>query len=171
MNNNEKKVLYGDRFVTTEDISTIVLVLWAAPCTGGFECILPEGTILVAKRDEMDGISDFNCVPEKYSEFEKRFIPASDRYALKYSGYCFVLNNEEIGVRLQRISRAKPAERRWYDFKEKINAGIRGSTLLQIMVVVLGTVFLFAILPIKPIIDRYRRMKLYAKRKSEESEV
>lgn len=96
-------------------------------------------------------------------------MPASDRFALKYSGYHFTISNKEIGVRLQRISRACDSDRRWYDFKEKLHETIRDNILLNLTVVILGTIFIIAVLPIKPFVDVYRKMKLAARRKAEEA--
>lgn len=91
------KILYKDRFVATEDIHTMVRVCWAAPFTGGNYCVIPKGTVLVALRDQTEGASTFDCSPENYKELEKNFVPASDRFELKYSGYLFVLSSLDVG--------------------------------------------------------------------------
>jgi len=57
-------VLNGDRFITTLDIKASGLTIWAAPFTGGFDCTIPEGTILVAKHDQVKGVND-DAMPYK----------------------------------------------------------------------------------------------------------
>ncbi|MEK6742004.1 MAG: hypothetical protein AABZ15_00175 [Nitrospirota bacterium] len=113
-----ESVLNGDRFITTQNIKTTGLTAWAAPCTGSFECIIPEGIILVAlydqAKDQVKEGSRFHCKPEKYKEFERKFVPASDRYELKYGGYYFILPNEDIGPKLKMVSHATVRERRIY---------------------------------------------------------
>ena len=41
----------GDRFVTTEDVTALGQTHWTAPFTGGFEAVIPEGTVLVVPDD------------------------------------------------------------------------------------------------------------------------
>ena len=53
------KALFGDRFITLEEIKTTGLTSWAAPCTGSFECIVPEGTVFVVKGDQVEGATGF----------------------------------------------------------------------------------------------------------------
>jgi len=100
------RVLSGDRFIAMTDIKTTGLTTWAAPYSGSFECIIPEGTVILAQYDQVKGARGFACIPEKYKELEMKIVPANDRYESKYGGYHFVFLNEDIGTKLKLISRA-----------------------------------------------------------------
>jgi hypothetical protein len=65
MNNQTNRVLGGDRFVALKDIKTTGGTTWAAAYSGSFDCIIPEGTVLLAKYDQVKGARGFACVPEK----------------------------------------------------------------------------------------------------------
>src|SRR3569832_752671 len=144
-------VLYGDRFSTLRDLKVTGLILWAAPCTGSFECILPEGSILIAQDDQAKGVTGFSCVPEKYKELEELLVPGSDRRELKYSGYCFSFFSEDIGVTLKRVSRASASDRKKYERRKRFK-GWFANNILFLPVLYLG---ILVGLPFKPFIDLY----------------
>lgn len=162
------KILYGDRLITTEDIKTHVAVSWAAPYTGGYDCVIPKGTVLVALRDQRDGALAFSCIPERYQKLEKDFVPVSDRYALKYVGYHFAFTNAEVGVRLELVSRVSSKERKKYETKEKISDLFRENIFLQSFKIIFLYAFIIITLPIKPFVDMIRKRRLAAKRRAEE---
>lgn len=91
----EPLVKQGDKFKITRDTNVSGLTIWGAPYTGGFECILPAGTILVANADSWG--QGFGVVPEMYNELEKRLVPETDRTAKKYGGYYFIFSKSDIG--------------------------------------------------------------------------
>lgn|SRR5574341_341044 len=167
-NDNLNKVLNGDRFITLQDIKTIGGTSWAAPCTGSFECIIPKGTILVAKRDQSNRAASFYCAPEKYKEFERIFVPASDRYELKYGGYFFSFQNDDIGSKLRLVSRASTKERKKYEFKTMVQGWFRDIFVLQALMILMMYIVLIIVLPFKPFIDMYRKKKLDDRKKAEE---
>lgn len=162
------KVLNGDRFITLHDIKTTGATAWAAPCTGSFECVIPEGTILVAKYDQVKGATGFSCAPENYKEFERIFVPASDRYELKYGGYYFSFLNDDIGSKLKLISHTTPKERKKYELKMRIQGWFKDIIVLQALMILVMYIVLIIVLPFKPFIDMYRKKKLDSRRKAEE---
>lgn len=161
------KILYGDHFITTEDITTHVAVSWAAPYTGGYDCVIPKGTVLVALRDQRYDSLAFTCIPENYLELERVFVPASDRFAPKYTGYHFAFTNTEVGVRLQLVSRASANERRKYEVKEKISDLFRDNIFLQALKIIFIYAFIIITLPIKPLVDMIRKRRLEANGRAE----
>ncbi len=161
------RILHGDRFITLQDIKTTGATAWAAPCTGSFECVIPEGTILVAKYDQVKGATGFSCVPENYKEFERIFVPASDRYELKYGGYYFSFLNAEIGSKLKLLSHATSKERKKYELKMRIQSWFKDIIVLQALMILAMYFVLILVLPFKPFIDLYRKKRLDARRKAE----
>jgi len=76
-------------------------VHWGAPLTTGFECIIPKGTILIASTDCRSSTLAISCIPEDSAEFEKQFVPESDRTADKYAGYSLLFWRFAIGKKLR----------------------------------------------------------------------
>lgn len=93
----------GDRFLALSEIPAMGLTHWGAPFTGGFECKIPKGTILVAVHDSVLISTGFGVEPENYEELEKQLVPDEDRTAEKYGGYSFVIKYGEIGKRVKQI--------------------------------------------------------------------
>lgn len=79
------------------------LTTWATAYTGGFKCILPEGTIMVAPMHQVENARGFILIPEKYSELESMLVPEDQRKEKLYSGYYFVFMNDDIGDKLIRL--------------------------------------------------------------------
>jgi hypothetical protein len=98
-----EKVREGDRFVTTRDTPVRGVTHWRAPFTGGFSATLPEGTVLVADIDGVEGAEAFCCRPERYEAVEAELVPEEERLAGKYDGYSLVLLYSDVGVLLRRI--------------------------------------------------------------------
>jgi len=90
----------GDRFLVTDDMATEGLATYAAPASGGFECVVPAGTVLVADQNQRAGFPAFPCRPENYKEMEQLLVPEVDRDS-KFLGYFLVCLSDEIGHRLQ----------------------------------------------------------------------
>lgn len=78
---------------------------WSAPFTSDFQCVIPAGTVLVARQSRGPGPFRlaFMCVPEEYVAFEKRFIPSRNRSDPKYAGYSFTFNRWAIGRELEPL--------------------------------------------------------------------
>ena len=93
----------GDRFITVGSLPARGLVQWRAPLTSGFECVIPDGTILVADYGSMPRSTGFSCIPVNQSELESQLVPEEDRKAEKYAGYYFVLSYRHIGKQLRRL--------------------------------------------------------------------
>lgn len=91
----------GDKFVAAKSLPARGLVQWRAPFTSGFECVIPEGTVLVAENDSAPISTGFGCIPENQKELETQLVPEQDRMAEKYAGYYFVLSYKHIGKELK----------------------------------------------------------------------
>jgi hypothetical protein len=91
------RISSGARFVVTKDFTEIALVHWKAPFTDGFQCVLPQGTILVAFSDSPPGIAAVSCVPESASLFISEHVPEEIRGNSKFAGISFVLDKSLIG--------------------------------------------------------------------------
>lgn len=98
-----ERVHEGDRFVATRDIATSGMTHWGAPFTSGFETVIPEGTVLVASQDALEGAPGFYLRPEQYEAMETLLVPEEDRLAEAYAGYSFVFDYTDIGEQLERI--------------------------------------------------------------------
>lgn len=171
MNNSINTVLSGDRFLTLKEIKTTAGISWAAPYTGSAECVIPEGTTLVVKYDQVKGARGFSCIPEKYKELERVIVPAKDRYELKYAGYHFVFLNEDIGPKLKLISRASTIERKRYEFKMRVRSWFEDIFVLQGLYILAIYIFIIVTLPLHPVVNFYRKNKLEARRKAEEQSI
>ncbi len=102
------EVKKGDKFVTLVDIKTSGGVHFYAPATGGFKCVIPKGTILVAYSESTPESPGFMCVPEDEEGFAAVFVPTEDRKNPKYAGYSFIMECREIGKRLERVGYSPP---------------------------------------------------------------
>lgn len=89
-----------ERFITAKDIEIHGLTTWAAPFTGGFKCVIPKGTTIIAYDQQVPGAEGFAAIPENYEELESLLVPESDRSHYKYTGYYFVFPRKDIGDKL-----------------------------------------------------------------------
>ncbi|MBI5573728.1 MAG: hypothetical protein HY919_04140 [Elusimicrobia bacterium] len=97
------KVKKGDKFLVLEDTKGDAEIHYNAPCTDGFKCIIPKGTILVAYYDPPRLTAGFGCIPENKDEFEKRYVPQDVRMSPKYAGYSFGIKYSDIGKKIKKI--------------------------------------------------------------------
>ncbi len=93
----------GDKFKVIKDFSTLGMTHWMAPCTGGFECTVPKGTVLIAFADSAPMSSGFGCIPENKKEFELKHVPENERTLPKYGGYSLVVKYSEINKSIEKI--------------------------------------------------------------------
>jgi hypothetical protein len=93
----------GQRYQSTSELSASGLTHWRAPFTGGFQCALPAGTVLVVVDDPLAHATAAGCRPERYAEFEEVLVPIEDRSHEKYDGYTLVIELDEFGRSLQLI--------------------------------------------------------------------
>ena len=98
-----ENVKKGDRFLVLKDIKTNGLIHYDAPFTGGFRCIIPRGTTLIALSDSEKISLGFACIPANKEEFESKYILESDK-GEKYAGFSFVLKYTEIGKRIKKLN-------------------------------------------------------------------
>lgn len=96
-------VASGERFRVLENHACRGLTTWRIPYTGGFECTLPAGLVLVCTYGQSPESDGFACEPEEYEANELLFVPSGDRSNPKCSGYYFVLTAPEIGSWFGRI--------------------------------------------------------------------
>src|SRR5689334_16174186 len=90
----------GDVLVTSEPVPAIGLTHWRAPFTGGFECVVPAGIVLVVDRDPVEGAEGVGFRPLLYEEMERVLVPEEDRPAETYDGYSLVILRTDIEARL-----------------------------------------------------------------------
>ncbi len=90
----------GDVLVTCEPVPAIGVTHWRAPFTGGFECVIPAGTALVAAHDRVEGAEGVSFRPLLYEEMEGILVPEEDRLAEKYDGYSLVILQTDIETRM-----------------------------------------------------------------------
>lgn len=98
------QVAKGDRFRVVRTLRTRALVQWKAPFTSGFECVIPEGTVLVVDHDSAPISTGFGCVAENAAELEAMLVPEQDMKAEKYAGYYFVVAYKHIGKELEQCT-------------------------------------------------------------------
>lgn len=100
------KIRKGDRFRVVRDTSATGAIHWSAAFTSDFHCVIPAGTVLVARQNRGPGLLPlgFMCAPEDYAVFEERFVPSRDRLAIKYAGYSFTFNRWAVGRELEPLS-------------------------------------------------------------------
>ena len=161
-NTSIKSVLDGDRFITTQDIEASGLTTWGAPYTGSFNCVIPAGTILVARYDQVEGAKGFGCIPADYQKLEKILVPEEDRQAKKYSGYYFVTSNADIGPKLKLLSRDSISISYdiipWQDIRELIST----SWILRPIFHVSLFLVMLLLLPFRSLLNLYKESKIIA---------
>jgi hypothetical protein len=93
----------GERWRVVKDMPASGITTWAAPFTGGFECVIPRDTVLVVENDPPMGASAVYCVPEHYRELEAVFVAREDYQAEKYSGYALVIPLDDFSSALSPL--------------------------------------------------------------------
>jgi hypothetical protein len=91
------------RWRVVRDLATSGVTSWRAPFTGGFECVIPSGTVVTVDNDPPMGASAVYCVPENYDDLERAFVPAEDREAEKYGGYAVLIDLADFGEALEPL--------------------------------------------------------------------
>lgn len=97
------KVKEGDRFLVLNGLKASGFTHWRASFTGGFDCVIPKGVVLVAIHDSAPVSTGFGVRPENYEELEKQLVPEADMNADKYDGYSFVIRHKDIGKKVKKI--------------------------------------------------------------------
>lgn len=92
----------GDRLVVIKAFPALGVTQWRAPFTGGFECVVPAGSLLVVLSAHT-AAEGFACKPEDYERLETLLVPQEDRTSENYDGYYLVLNKSDVGEKLQRV--------------------------------------------------------------------
>jgi hypothetical protein len=76
---------------------------WRAPFTGGDTAVLPAGTVVVARFDQLPNVPGFSCVPENAETLERDLVREEDRRAEKYGGYSLSFVLDDIGTKLEPL--------------------------------------------------------------------
>ena len=93
----------GDKFRVMTPTRASGVSKWARGYTGDFECLIPEGTLLVAEADQAEGRSVFLLVPEDYAKMEEILVPQSISRAARYEGYYFVFGNQDLDATIKKV--------------------------------------------------------------------
>lgn len=94
------KIIKGTKLRAIAALHATGLTHWNAPYTGGFNCIVPEGTVVIATRDVGPFSLRVKCLPEYYKSFGEQFVPEQDRRSPKYAGYSLVFWRWQVGTKL-----------------------------------------------------------------------
>jgi len=87
----------GQRYRARVDASVTCLTSWAAPYTGGYERVLPEGETIVIMTDPLPGATAVYADAEHYRALHASMVPLRDRLQFwVYRGYY-------LSVRLARL--------------------------------------------------------------------
>lgn len=92
-----KAVHNGQRWRAVKDVPTGGVTTWNAPFTGGFEGVLPRGTVITVDNDPPMGARAVYCIPDNYEELERLLVSQEDRDASHYSGYALVISLADFG--------------------------------------------------------------------------
>jgi hypothetical protein len=92
------KVAKGQRYRAKVDVPVRCMTSWAAPFTGGYERVLPEGETVTITNDPPETATSVYAKPEDYRKLHSRMVPWQDRVQFwLYRGYylCIRLNQLE----------------------------------------------------------------------------
>ncbi len=98
-----RDVCAGQRWRLIRDLRTGGLTSWRVPFSGGFECVVPSGTVVAVESDPPIRARAVYCIPENYDELECLLVPEEDRDSPKYSGYALVIQLVEFGAALVAV--------------------------------------------------------------------
>ena len=93
----------GMRLRTRREMSVRGVITFGAPCSGGFEGSIPAGEILIVDQDPPAFAKGVYLVPGRYKDFERLFVPESDRADPAYSGYAISCSFESVSSDLETI--------------------------------------------------------------------
>jgi hypothetical protein len=90
----------GDRFRVRHDWPTHAAVIYGAPVTGGFDCVLPKDTILFIDQDPKPGGSGFWARVERYEEYERLLVPSEILADEEYDHFVFAVSADDLDARI-----------------------------------------------------------------------
>jgi hypothetical protein len=87
----------GDVYEALEDMTVRYMTSWAAPFTGGGDGLLKKGDRVLVDSEPHDSraISNYATAVD-YDALDERIVPASDRSAPKYGGFCFSFKTVDL---------------------------------------------------------------------------
>ena len=97
------EVRKGQRWEVVREIRVHGLTHWRAPFTGGFDCTLDHGAVLIVNHDPLPKKIAVACTPENYKGLEIVIVPENDREKPKYDGYSLVVHLAEFGDSLKQL--------------------------------------------------------------------
>jgi len=83
------------RLRSRRQLSVKGIITFGAPCSGGFEGLLPAEAVLLVDQEPPNGAAGAWLVPEQYAHFELSFISEGTRKDSSYSGYAIACSFEE----------------------------------------------------------------------------
>jgi hypothetical protein len=98
------KIKKATKLRAARDLPAKGLTYWKAPYTGGFRCVVPEGTVVIVRQDVGPFSLGVTCVPEDYEGFGEKFVPENDRRSPKYAGYSLFFWRWQLGRRLRVLA-------------------------------------------------------------------
>ncbi len=98
----------GDRYAVTTAFTTILLVQFFAPFTGGNEQTLPAGLLFVIDHDAVDSAKGVAAIPEPYADWEPALVSDVDRKTEKYAGYYLVIKFDDLEKFCEKVVAGLP---------------------------------------------------------------
>jgi hypothetical protein len=100
MSNHRK----GDRFRVRHDWPTHAAVIYGAPVTGGFDCVVPEGAVLRIDQDVRPGSTGFWATLERYEDFERLLVPPEILADAEYDHFVFAVGADDVAAHLDELT-------------------------------------------------------------------
>ena len=93
------RVAKGQRYRANVDVPVTCMTSWAAPYTGGYERVFPQGEVLVIANDPPPEATAVCADPVNYRALHATMVPLSDRWRFwVYRGYY-------LSVSIDRLTR------------------------------------------------------------------
>ena len=93
----------GARFRVRHDWPTHAAVIYGAPVTGGFDCVLPRDTILCIDQDPKPGSTGFWAKVERYEEYERLLVPPTILADEEYDHFGFAISADDLNAHLDQL--------------------------------------------------------------------
>jgi hypothetical protein len=98
----------GQRFRVKRDLSVSGVIVYGAPCSGGFQGTLPRGEIVTLDYDPKPEFTGCWLKPERYEHFEALFIPERIRQDEEYDHYAISASYKELDREYELVEDSQP---------------------------------------------------------------